>query len=233
MGGCCARRMSRSEFGLVPMTLSTTCFSASTLSGSTAIVECSDAATVAQLHMMIREQLPISDESFITLVAGSQLLEPAMATVKDLKAKFGNWADGVPVELTVIVTESRVMQVNRHLYRERRKSFLHTPMFHHISTDDVLLIPSKSLDEQRGVVFGGELRTYGYRRRGNGPKAATMAADQEPPGTWSHKETQFIDMETIAQDIFGSGNEALVVYVMKDDEACYPGELFEPPSYYA
>eukprot|EP00971_Amphidinium_carterae_P185984 3691945-Amphidinium_carterae.1 len=95
---------------------STTRFNVSLLSGSSASIECSDAATVAQLQRTVRKQLSIGDESYIRLVAGSQLLEPAKATLRDLKGLFGDWTEGKPVELTVVVAE---LKVKRHVYKER------------------------------------------------------------------------------------------------------------------
>eukprot|EP00971_Amphidinium_carterae_P027487 541455-Amphidinium_carterae.1 len=67
MGGCCTRRLSACcrpidqerlcKGGLAPS--SKICFHVSLLSGSTASIECSDAASVALLQRMVRKQFSI------------------------------------------------------------------------------------------------------------------------------------------------------------------------------
>mmetsp|Transcript_48032 Transcript_48032/g.88447 ORF Transcript_48032/g.88447 Transcript_48032/m.88447 type:complete len:114 (-) Transcript_48032:82-423(-) len=96
--------------------------------------------------------------------------------------------------------------IKRHIYKLRSPA-----TFYHLATDETTLKPKETLDQQRGQLFP---ESWGYA----GvlfAKASLMNANEEPPSEWSlgSGEFPFIDMQATAQDVFGSTDLAVAVYI--------------------
>eukprot|EP00971_Amphidinium_carterae_P068511 1356511-Amphidinium_carterae.1 len=106
--------------------------------------------------MTVRSKLPIEEGSFVKLFVGRQLLAPPAATIKDLKKLFGDWTEGAPVDLTVLVAG---LKVRRHTYSIKGN------IYYHVASDDVLLDPDLQLSKQvHALTEGGstcEQRLFG------------------------------------------------------------------------
>mmetsp|Transcript_68681 Transcript_68681/g.128133 ORF Transcript_68681/g.128133 Transcript_68681/m.128133 type:complete len:234 (-) Transcript_68681:187-888(-) len=188
----------------------TLCFNVAALSGASAAIECSDKATVLELQDMVRERLSIGDVPLIRLVADSHVLEPATAALKDVSALLGSKTKGLPVELTMLAEK---LKVKRHMYSDRGQLF---GPFHLVATDETVLSCCKKLHRQKQNVFPAAWSTvqlaYQDLRR-EVTRVTTMPANKEPPSEWYIDLSSETNMQEIAEDIFGSGDVALVVYL--------------------